>query len=157
VIRYAADGTLLGRRGSEGVYRCEGEDAWVAIDRAYDPIAGDERARWCATRTPDAAARDALAEGVPAAAMVPGFATLDDPQMRARGFFEAVVHPAVGEQYYPTWPVRMSAGPHRYWTAPAPLLGQHNVEVLHGELHLTGDELARLEADHVIGTRPVRG
>ena len=33
VIRYAIDGTLLDRRGAGGVYRCVGDDAWVAIDR----------------------------------------------------------------------------------------------------------------------------
>ena len=87
--------------------------------------------------------------------MVPGYATLDDPQMRARGFFEAVDNPLVGEQYYPTWPVRLSGGPERVWTAPAPTLGQHTAEVLRAELGIDDDELARLEAEHVIGTVPV--
>src|SRR4029077_10574904 len=75
VIRYAIDGTLLGRRGADGVYACLGDDAWVAIDRARDPKTSEERAAWCATRTPADAARDALAEGIAAAAMVPGYAT----------------------------------------------------------------------------------
>jgi len=154
VIRFAIDGSLAERRGSRGVYRCAGEDAWVAIDVRRDPMPADERVAWCATRTPDEAARDALATGVPAAAMVAGYATLDDPQMRARGFFEAVDHSLVGEQYYPTWPVRMSAGPARVWSGPAPTLGQHTAEVL-GELGVDAAELARLEAEHVIGTTPV--
>ena len=155
VIRYAIDGTLLGRRGADGVYACLGDDAWVAIDRASDPMTPDERAAWCATRTPDDAARDARAQGVAAAAMVPGFATLDDPQMRARRFFEPVDNPLVGEQQYPTWPVRLSGGPQRVWTAPAPTLGQHTAEVLRDELGIDDDELERLEAEHVIGTVPV--
>jgi crotonobetainyl-CoA:carnitine CoA-transferase CaiB-like acyl-CoA transferase len=154
VIRYAIDGVLSERRGSGGVYRCVGDDAWVAIDLTRDPMLPEERAAWCATRTPEDAARDALAAGVPAASMVPGYATLDDPQMRARGFFEAVDNPLVGEQYYPTWPVRLSAGPARYWSAPAPTLGQHTADVL-GELGIDAAELARLEAEHVIGTTPV--
>ena len=155
VIRYAIDGTLLGRRGAGGVYACVGDDAWVAIDRDRDPMTSEERAAWCAVRTPADAARDALAHGVPAAAMVPGYATLDDPQMRARGFFEAVDNPLVGEQYYPTWPVRLSAGPQRVWTASAPTLGQYNADVLRDELGIDDAELARLEAEHVIGTVPV--
>jgi crotonobetainyl-CoA:carnitine CoA-transferase CaiB-like acyl-CoA transferase len=154
VIRYAIDGTLSDRRGAGGVYRCLGDDAWVAIDRARDPMSPEERAAWCALRTPDDAAHDALAAGLPAAAMVPGYATLDDPQMRARGFFEAVDNALVGQQYYPTWPVRLSEGPARVWTAPAPTLGQHTEEVL-GELGIDDTELARLEAEHVIGTTPV--
>ena len=115
----------------------------------------EARAAWCATRTSDDAARDALAQGVAAAAMVPAFATLDDPQMRARGFFEPVDNPLVGEQEYPTWPVRLSGGPERVWAAPAPTLGQHTSEVLRTELGIDDDELARLEAEHVLGTVPV--
>lgn len=154
VIRYAIDGTMLERRGEGGVYRCRGDDAWVAIDLHADPMTADARAAWCTTRTADEAARDARADGVAAAAMVPGHATLDDPQMRARGFFEPVANPMVGDQSYPTWPVRLSGGPQQIWTAPAPTLGQHTVEVLH-ELGVDDEEIARLEAEHVIGTTPV--
>ena len=135
VIRYAIDGTLLDRRGAGGVYAALGDDAWVAVDVASDPMPPDERAAWCATRDARGGrGRAARAQGVPAAAMVPGYATLDDPQMRARGFFEPIDHPFVGEQEYPTWPMRMSAGPPRYWTGPAPTLGQHTEEVLRDEL-----------------------
>ena len=155
VIRYAIDGTLLGRRGAGGVYACAGNDAWVAIACSPDPMTPEARAAWCAIRTADDAARDALAQGVAAAVVVPAFATLDDPQMRARGFFEPVDNPLVGEQEYPTWPVRLSGGPERIWTAPAPTLGQHTAEVLRTELGIDDDELARLEAEHVIGTVPV--
>jgi crotonobetainyl-CoA:carnitine CoA-transferase CaiB-like acyl-CoA transferase len=157
VIHYAIDGTLLGRRGQGGVYQCAGDDQWVAIDRAVDPMSAEERAAWCATRTPEQAAKEALGDGIPAAAMVPGHATLDDPQLRARNFFEPVTHPLVGEHFYPSWPVRMSGGPQHYWTGPAPTLGQHTAEVLRAELGVDDDELARLEAEHVIGTIPYMG
>ena len=89
--------------------------------------------------------------------MVPGFATVDDPQMSARGFFEAVTHVHVGEQHYPTWPVRRSGGPARYWRGPAPTLGEHTAEVLRDELGVDDDELARLAAEHVIGAAPWAG
>ncbi len=157
VIRYAIDGTMIGRRGEGGVYACAGDDQWVAIDRTVDSMSPEDRAAWCATRTADQAAKEALDAGVPAAAMVPGHATLDDPQLRARNFFEPVTHPLVGEHFYPSWPVRMSAGPARYWTGPAPTLGQHTAEVLRDELGVDDDELARLEAEHVIGTLPYMG
>ncbi|HMC71992.1 MAG TPA: CoA transferase, partial [Mycobacteriales bacterium] len=155
VIRYAIDGTLLGRRGERGVYACAGDEEWVAVDRARDPMSEEERAAWCATRSPVDAAEQARAQGVPAAAMVPGYATLDDPQLRARGFFEPITHPLAGTHDFPTWPVRMSAGPRRFWCGPAPTLGQHTSEVLQGELGLDDDEVARLVASQVTGTTPV--
>jgi crotonobetainyl-CoA:carnitine CoA-transferase CaiB-like acyl-CoA transferase len=155
VIRASIDGTLLGRRGAGGVYRCAGNDAWVAVDGAQDPLTPDARAEWCAKRPPDEAAKELLAQGVGAAAVVGGDTTLDDAQLRARGFFEVVDNPLVGEHHYPTWPVRMSAGPHSYWTGPAPTLGQHTEQVLRDELGLDDDEIARLREAHVIGTTPL--
>jgi len=144
-----------GERSAEST-RGRGDDAWVAIDRSRDPMTSDARAEWCASRTPEQAAKEALGEGIPAAAVVPGHATLDDPQMRARGFFEPVTHPLVGEHFYPSWPVRMSAGPEHFWTGPSPTLGQHTTEVLR-ELGIDDAELARLADEHVVGTIPRMG
>ncbi len=157
VAEYSAYGKLLGRRGEGGVYRCEGEgEQWVAVDLGSDVLPPDERAGWCAERPPEQAAKELLDAGIPAAPMVPAFTALDDPQLRARGFFEPVEHPLVGEQEYPGWPMRFSAGPDRYWRAPAPLLGQHTEEVLR-ELGVDGGELARLREQHVIGDAPIMG
>ena len=117
----------------------------------------EQRAAWCETREAEVAAFELRTGGVPAAAMVPGYLALDDPQMRARGFFEAVEHPHVGRQEYPTWPMRMSAGPARYWTGPAPTLGQYTEAVLREELDVSDTELARLRDEHVIGETPILG
>jgi crotonobetainyl-CoA:carnitine CoA-transferase CaiB-like acyl-CoA transferase len=154
VIGYAIDGKLFDRRGTDGVYRVQGDDAWVAVDLGTDPMTGAERAAWCETRTADEAVAELRAGGIPAAAMAQAFATLDDPQLRARGFFEPIEHPVVGAHEYPTWPVRMSAGPARYWSGPAPTLGQHTDAVLRDELGVSDDELQRLREAHVIGTTP---
>jgi hypothetical protein len=154
VIRYSRDGELLGRRGEGGVYRCAGDDEWVAVARAADPLEPDERAAWAATRSAPDAAAELLAHGVPAAAMVPAFAVLDDPQLRARNYFEPITHPVAGEHEYPTWPVRFSSGPERYWHRPAPMLGQHNEEVL-TELGYDAEAIDRLRAEHVIGEAPL--
>jgi crotonobetainyl-CoA:carnitine CoA-transferase CaiB-like acyl-CoA transferase len=154
VIRYTDDGTLLGRRGVGGVYACAGDDRWIAIDSDRDPLPPDARARWCEHRDADAAAADLRAAGIAAAAVVPAHAALDDPQLQARGFFEPITHALVGEHAYPTWPMRMSAGPDQWWTGPAPTLGEHTAEVLRTELGVSDEELTRLAEEHVIGTVP---
>jgi crotonobetainyl-CoA:carnitine CoA-transferase CaiB-like acyl-CoA transferase len=157
VIRFSIDGTMLDRRGTGGVYKTQGDDAWIAVDLAPDPMPADERAAWCATRDAEAAAIELRAAGIPAAASVFGSDLLDDPQLRARSFFETIDHPNVGTQEYPTWPMRMSAGPTRYWRGRAPTLGEHTDEVLREELGIGDDELARLRELHVIGTAPYFG
>jgi crotonobetainyl-CoA:carnitine CoA-transferase CaiB-like acyl-CoA transferase len=161
VIDFSVHGHVGGRRGAGGVYRCEtnGEgEQWVAVDRARDPLPAEERAAWCAPRSPDAAVKELLAEGIPAAAMVPAFATLDDPHLRARGFFQAIDNPIVGEQEYPGWPVRFGSRESTdWWPGPAPTLGQHTEEVLRTELGVDDDDVVRLRADGVIGERPAGG
>ncbi|MET1001974.1 MAG: CoA transferase, partial [Acidimicrobiia bacterium] len=153
VIRYSAEGTLLGRRGDGGVYQCAGDDAWVAVDRTRDPLDAHARAEWCATRAVDRAATELRTQGIPAAVMALAHLANEDPQLRARGYFQRVTHPLLGEHEYPTWPMRMSAGPARPWTGPAPTLGQHNDEVLR-ELGCSDADLDRLRAEHVIGSEP---
>jgi crotonobetainyl-CoA:carnitine CoA-transferase CaiB-like acyl-CoA transferase len=96
-----------------------------------------------------------VAAGIPACAVVPGYAALDDAQLNARGYFEPIKHAIVGEQQYPGFPVRFSDGPQRFWRRPAPMLGEHNREILQGELGLTDAELANLEARQIIGRGPV--
>ena len=156
VIRYAIDGSVANRRGAGGVYATIGDDDWVSVDRGDDPLSPDDRAVWCAARTAEDAAAELRAQGIAAQAMVRGYETLDDSQMRARGFFEPIDNPLVGSQEYPSWPMRMSAGPQRFWTGPAPTLGQHNDEVLR-EVGVTDEELARLREEHVIGNSPYFG
>ena len=157
VIEHSAHGRLMGRRGEDGVYRSAGNDEWVAIDVASDPLAPDARAAWCAERSPAEAASELQSAGIAAAPVVPAFEALDDPQLRARGFFQRMTHVDVGEQDFPGFPVRLSAGPHEWWSSPAPTLGEHTEQVLRRELGLTDDDLDRLRAADVIGTQPATG
>ena len=73
---------------------------------------------------------------------------LDCPQMQARGFFQTVDHPAVGPLKYPGGPFAMSETPARM-VRPAPLLGQHTLEIL-GGLGYDKDSLLRLTEMEVI-------
>ena len=72
----------------------------------------------------------------------PAYATLDDPQLRARGFFEPI-DASARRRRRSTRRGRCACrpGPQRYWTRPAPTLGQHTDEVLRDELGVDDDEL----------------
>jgi crotonobetainyl-CoA:carnitine CoA-transferase CaiB-like acyl-CoA transferase len=78
------------------------------------------------------------------------------PQLEARHFFEEVHHPVIGPSRYSTLPMRFSRGPERVHERHAPLLGEHNAELL-GELGLTQTEIDTLEADGVIGGTLAQG
>jgi crotonobetainyl-CoA:carnitine CoA-transferase CaiB-like acyl-CoA transferase len=154
VLRYQRTGDIGDRRGAHGVYRAAGDDSWIAIDETRDPMTADERSTWCATREAPDAARELVAAGIPACAVTPGYAALDDPQLQARDYFEPLTHPVVGEQHFPGFPLRFSHGPRRYWRHPAPMLGEHNRAVLCDELGVTGDEYDTLVADAIVGNAP---
>jgi len=61
-----------------------------------------------------------------------------------------VAHPVNDVAPHSTLPMRFSAGPHRLHQRHAPLLGEHNREVL-SDLGLTDSEIDELEAQGVIG------
>jgi crotonobetainyl-CoA:carnitine CoA-transferase CaiB-like acyl-CoA transferase len=91
--------------------------------------------------------------GVPVARVMEPHRQGDLPQLRARRFFEEVDHPVLGRARHSTLPMAFSMGPERLHRRHAPLLGEHNAEVL-AELDLTGDDIATLEANGVIGRAP---
>ena len=93
------------------------------------------------------------AQGVPAAPTIDARRLNWIPQLDARGFFQRMDHPVTGPLDYLSLPMTFSGLPRPlYWRA-APTLGQDNDEVLRS-LGLTGDEIAKLAEDRIIGTRP---
>jgi crotonobetainyl-CoA:carnitine CoA-transferase CaiB-like acyl-CoA transferase len=73
---------------------------------------------------------------------------MKDPHIQARGFFAKVNHPVLGGFEQPGSPFMIDG--QRRAPSPAPLLGQHNNEVLCGELGLSASEMAALAAEKVI-------
>ena len=104
--------------------------------------------------------RRLAAAGVPAAVVRNTLDVLYDPHLEARGFWQWRERAFVGDQPNPSAPYRPVAngGDNRPYAVewPAPTLGQHSREVLSRLLGLSDAELDALEADHVIGTEPVR-
>jgi crotonobetainyl-CoA:carnitine CoA-transferase CaiB-like acyl-CoA transferase len=145
-----------------GLRRVLGDPAWAA-----DPALATHRGRpaahdlldrelsvWFAGRDRDAVVEALAAAGIPAAPVVLPPDVVDNVQLRTRGFFETVDHPHTGPTEYAGLPFARLRGVDRWCRRPAPGLGQHNDEVLGGELGLTAEELDRLRGAQVIGDRP---
>ena len=72
----------------------------------------------------------------------------NDPFLCERGMFVAVEHPGHGEFTMPGWPVKMSGS--NVPIKAAPLLGQHNEEVLGELLGYSPEQVAQLREQQVI-------
>jgi crotonobetainyl-CoA:carnitine CoA-transferase CaiB-like acyl-CoA transferase len=146
-----------------GLRRVLGDPAWAADPalathggrRAEHDLLDRELSAWFAGRDRDAVVDELADAGVPAAPVVLPPDVVDNVQLRARSFFETVDHPHTGPTEYAGLPFARLHGVDRWCRRPAPALGQHNDEVLGGELGLTAEELDRLRESQVIGDRPV--
>ena len=110
-------------------------------------------AAWAARADARERAELLVSHGVPAARARDPRTSHDNPQLRARGFHETVEHAVVGTLATPGVPFRF-ASVDRWLRSPAPLLGEHNRDVLQGLLGLDDAALASLAERGVIGDRP---
>jgi crotonobetainyl-CoA:carnitine CoA-transferase CaiB-like acyl-CoA transferase len=139
-----------------------GNPEW-AMNAALDTRAGrraahdaiDERLRqWTRLRERDDLVSELRGLGIPASAVADPCRLLQtNPQLQARGYFEAPEHPVVGAMPLPSWPFRF-ASIDRWLRTPAPTIGRDNHRVLRDLLGVSAQELRALEAEGVIGTRP---
>lgn len=138
-----------------------GRPDW-AMDPELDGVAGrrsrhddiDERlGAWCRARSADRVVELLWSAGVPVAKVMQPHRQTELDQLAHRGFFESLDHPINPSASHSTLPVRLSNGPSRFHRIPAPLLGQHNTELLR-ELGVTDGEIDALLEDGVIGTAP---
>jgi crotonobetainyl-CoA:carnitine CoA-transferase CaiB-like acyl-CoA transferase len=144
--------------GDPGWARDPRLDAAAGRRAAHDLI-DDELAGWCRARMADDVVEQLASAGVPAGKVVLAHEAADNPQLIARGWFTRLRHPVTGDNPHGGFPATFSGGPSpaALHTGPPPMLGQHNHAILSGVLGLGDDEIARLEADGVIGTRPSSG
>ena len=108
---------------------------------------------WCAGWSA-ADAMDLLqAAGVPAAGVAASRELMANPHLQARQFWKMLDRAHIGKHPNGVAPYRLEEGPLEIeW--PAPTLGQHNREILGGLLGLSDADLADLEREGIIGTRP---
>ncbi len=103
---------------------------------------------WIAERTKHEIVTAGQAAGVLCGPISTTEDLLNDPHWQARGFWEEIEHPVAGKLTYPGAPFRMAATP---WVVrrPAPLLGEHNLEVF-GELGYSREDLVTLRQNGTI-------
>ena len=172
------------RPGSEpsGLFRCAGDDAWIAIevrtdaewaalarviaqpwafDGDFATLAGRGANRadlhrrltdWTSSRAPGEVADLLTASGIAAAAMNHESDLLAAEPFASSGFFTGEERDVVGYHFYPSLPV-VADGKRAGAFGPAPTLGQHNTEIL-AAMGLAEAEIDALRDDGVIGERP---
>ena len=159
------------------LYRCQGEDEWVAIccssDKQWEQMAtllGLETEQFSsqAARKSNEDELDSLIENWTASrdkwqvtellqeVGVPAMPSLDaqelelDPHLNDRGFIERLEHPLIGKMAHTGIPWLLSAGGNGVRT-PAPMLGQHTDEILSSLLQLSPPEIQDLRDKGVLG------
>ncbi len=75
---------------------------------------------------------------------------VESPHLEERGFFAEIDHPIAGSLKYPGPGFFMDGANPMEGSRAAPTLGEHNSEILGGELGLTVEELGLLRASRVI-------
>lgn len=121
--------------------------------RAHHDLIDEELAAWCLPRSGDEIVETLWPAGIPVAKVMQPHRQLELPQVRYRRFFEHVGHPVNNAAPHSTLPVSLANGPRELHRQAAPLLGEHNHELL-AELGLTDDEINELVQDGVIGNEP---
>jgi crotonobetainyl-CoA:carnitine CoA-transferase CaiB-like acyl-CoA transferase len=187
VVEYSRNGIELRRNGNrgpgaspQGVYRCAGDDEWVALaatdnsarvslaklitQSELGPDEADWRAQadeidklisdWTARRSVHEAVSALRACGVAAAPVTPPAALLSDPQLLARGFWERIEHPVAGSFLCTGMPFAFVGKPRRWIRRVPPLYGQHTDEVLTGILGRSQRDLRELRASGATSARP---
>jgi formyl-CoA transferase len=103
---------------------------------------------WTSTRDKHEVMALLGAAGVPCGAVLDSGEVMANEHLRGRGMIVDVEHPVRGRMPIPASPIRLSASSTE--VTRAPLLGEHNAEVLGKVCGLGAEELATLKADGVI-------
>lgn len=166
-----------------GCFRCTGPDNWIMVavtdedmwyrlailigrnDWAADISLKSAEARrsiedvieraieaWTLSRDADQAMSELQSARVAAGVARLPIDLLKDRHLRSRAFLQEVERAFIGLHPQPSMPIREGARPYAIRTA-APVLGQHNKEILSGVLGLPDLEIAHLLREEIIGTK----
>jgi crotonobetainyl-CoA:carnitine CoA-transferase CaiB-like acyl-CoA transferase len=125
--------------------------ATVEGRRAQAPLIDRHLSEWSRPLEVTDAARILRAHGVPSTVVVPADRIDEIPQLRGRDFWIPIDHPVAGRHEGPGWPIRFSGLPGSWPGRPAPTLGQHNGDILTGELGLGAREFEDLSRRGIVG------
>ncbi len=163
-----------------GCYQCKGDDEWCAItvftDEEWksfcecigsppwttDPKFADLLNRlqnvdeldklveeWTSTHGAVDIMNDLQAAGVPAGVAQRAPDTVADPQLKEDNAVIELEHPVAGKRLYPNVAFRMS-GASGFNSTPAPLLGQHTVEICQELLEMSVEEANELADEGIL-------
>jgi len=113
----------------------------------------NEIAEWTKTKTKRECMSLFAEAGVCASAVYQTNELFSDPHLQERGFIKEIDHRDYGNVRILGWPSRMSES--KVEPVAAPLLGEHNDEVLMTDLGISRSELGRLRDKGVIGGEEV--
>ncbi|MHB8463346.1 MAG: CaiB/BaiF CoA transferase family protein [Acidimicrobiales bacterium] len=132
------------------------EAAYATLDgrRAAHDFIDSHLADWCIERSADDIVETLWDADVPTAKVVLQQELDSIPQLDARGWWSTVPHPVTGGDVHNGHPVRVAERTSPVHRRRAPLLGEHNREILTGLLGQTDADCAWLELEGVIGTAP---
>ena len=167
-----------------GCYRCQGEDEWVVIAISTDAAwrrfcqavgqpswAEDARFADVLGRYQHQDELDRLIEtwalehdhyqvmhilqevDIPAGPVLDAKELVEEPHLNERGLYETVTHPEAGTHPYVGMYAKFSRTPGSI-RKPAPCLGEDNQYVFGELLGLSQEEIAQLEEQGIIGTKP---
>jgi crotonobetainyl-CoA:carnitine CoA-transferase CaiB-like acyl-CoA transferase len=108
---------------------------------------------WTRTRRGNDVVELAASAGIPCALWAQTHQLVAIPQVVARQLYEQVDNPGLGLVPIVGYPAQFEQGPRRVHRRRAPLLGEHNHEILGGLLGLSDEEIAALEGNEVIGSQ----
>jgi len=109
----------------------------------------DALKKFVESMTRDEAVNYFVEVGLPVAPILYASEAVKDPHILSRDMFVEVEHPKMGKIKVMNFPVKLSETPGQV-VSPAPLLGQHNKEILMNYLGYTEEEVAQLLKEGVI-------